>query len=54
MTNLQRYTVESSYERPDDFIPERWYSKPEMVKNQAGFAPFSSGMSEIQQMCHFD
>lgn len=31
------------YERPLDFVPERWYSKPEMVKNPRAFTPFSIG-----------
>ena len=24
-------------------MPERWYSKPEMIKHQDAFAPFSTG-----------
>jgi cytochrome P450 len=35
--------LESCFERASEFIPERWYSKPEMVKNKAAFAPFSLG-----------
>ncbi|EED20175.1 cytochrome P450, putative [Talaromyces stipitatus ATCC 10500] len=31
------------YERPYDFIPERWYSKPKMVKYAKAFAPFTIG-----------
>lgn len=41
-----RYTMgrlESSYERPDDFVPERWYSRPEMVADRKTFTPFSIG-----------
>ena len=38
---------ESMYSRPNDFIPERWYSAPEMVKCKAAFAPFSLGSSCI-------
>ncbi|KAK5736331.1 hypothetical protein LTR17_007495 [Elasticomyces elasticus] len=34
---------ESSYDQPNDFVPERWYSKPEMVKRPEAFAPFSMG-----------
>lgn len=30
-------------EKPDEFIPERWYSKGSMVKNSRAFAPFSLG-----------
>lgn len=35
--------VESCFERAEDFVPERWYSKPHMVKNKNAFAPFSIG-----------
>jgi cytochrome P450 len=41
------YTIgrqEKSFERALEFVPERWYSKPEMIKNKSGFAPFSLGM----------
>ncbi|KAL3485692.1 cytochrome P450 [Aspergillus germanicus] len=34
---------ELAYERPHDFIPERWYRSPELVKDKAAFAPFSLG-----------
>lgn len=33
----------AAYERPFDFIPERWYSDPFMIKEIAGYAPFSAG-----------
>jgi hypothetical protein len=36
--------VESCYQNADEFIPERWYSQPEMIKNKVAFAPFSLGM----------
>ena len=35
---------EVAYERPYDFLPERWYERPEMIKQSAGYAPFSTGM----------
>ncbi|KAI0109866.1 cytochrome P450 [Daldinia grandis] len=35
--------LDSSYEEPDQFIPERWTTRPEMVKDARGFAPFSQG-----------
>lgn len=44
------YTVgrlESAFERASEFIPERWYPKPGMVKKKNSFAPFSLGMSGI-------
>ena len=31
------------YPSPDTFAPERWYSKPDMVKHKDAFAPFSAG-----------
>ena len=31
------------YERPLDFVPERWYSKSDMIKYKDAFAPFSMG-----------
>ena len=34
---------EDIYSDADSFVPERWYSKPEMVKNKDAWAPFSSG-----------
>ncbi|KAL4803988.1 cytochrome P450 [Aspergillus unguis] len=35
--------LESCYEKADEFIPERWSTKPELVRNKAAFAPFSLG-----------
>ncbi|KAI1363787.1 cytochrome P450 [Xylaria arbuscula] len=32
-----------SYASPNDFIPERWYSKPESIRDSSGYAPFSVG-----------
>ncbi|KAL3447168.1 cytochrome P450 [Aspergillus insuetus] len=40
------YTIgqsELAYARPDEFIPERWYKSPELVKEKAAFMPFSAG-----------
>lgn len=34
---------ESSYVRGDEWIPERWYSQPELLKDNTGYAPFSAG-----------
>ncbi|CAD6591505.1 MAG: hypothetical protein ASARMPRED_005466 [Alectoria sarmentosa] len=41
-----RYSVfrhESAFEDPHSFIPERWYSRPELIKDQRAFAPFGVG-----------
>jgi cytochrome P450 len=32
-----------SYVRPLEFIPERWYSSPELIKNKSAFIPFALG-----------
>lgn len=29
--------------RPDEFIPERWTTRPELILNRAAFMPFSTG-----------
>ncbi|KAK5626265.1 hypothetical protein RRF57_001980 [Xylaria bambusicola] len=35
--------LSTAYEEPDYFIPERWYSRPELVKDRRAFAPFGIG-----------
>jgi cytochrome P450 len=35
--------VESAFEDPLSFIPERWYSRPEMIRDKSAFAPFGVG-----------
>ncbi|KAI1351961.1 cytochrome P450 [Xylaria sp. FL0043] len=37
------HRLESSYKSAEHFIPERWTTKPDLVKNNKGFAPFSLG-----------
>lgn len=39
--------LEANFDQPNDFVPERWYSRPEMIKNQVGYAPFSTGAYEV-------
>ncbi|KAE8152770.1 cytochrome P450 monooxygenase [Aspergillus avenaceus] len=34
---------ERSFERPNEFVPERWTTKPELIKNSSAFFPFSLG-----------
>lgn len=34
---------EDYYKNALEFVPERWYSQPEMIKNKDAFAPFSMG-----------
>ncbi|KAI2637972.1 hypothetical protein GGS26DRAFT_588344 [Hypomontagnella submonticulosa] len=38
--------LETPYEKPAEFIPERWTTKPDMVKNDHAFSPFAKGMLE--------
>ncbi|KAH7313675.1 cytochrome P450 [Stachybotrys elegans] len=43
---VPRYSVfrsEKCYEQPNSFIPERWYSKPELIKDNRAFMPFAQG-----------
>ncbi|KAH8797552.1 cytochrome P450 monooxygenase-like protein [Hyaloscypha sp. PMI_1271] len=35
--------LESCYEKPSEFIPDRWGEKPEMVRDKGVFVPFSVG-----------
>ncbi|KAI0535109.1 cytochrome P450 [Xylaria digitata] len=32
-----------SFASPNEFIPERWYSQPDLIREVSGFAPFSLG-----------
>lgn len=34
---------EEIYPNADQFLPERWYKYPELVKERSAFAPFSTG-----------
>ncbi|KAI1827403.1 cytochrome P450 monooxygenase-like protein [Xylaria intraflava] len=38
---LQR--MESAWARPQEFLPERWYSQPDLIKDKRAFTPFSTG-----------
>jgi len=42
MINLS-FIAEKSYVDPESFIPERWSTKPELIKNKNAFFPFSLG-----------
>jgi cytochrome P450 len=43
LDKADRTADESIYSQALEFVPERWYSKPEMVKHKDAFAPFSMG-----------
>ncbi|KAK4041875.1 cytochrome P450 [Parachaetomium inaequale] len=36
---------EDNYEAADEFVPERWYSRPEMIKNRDAFLTWNIGMN---------
>ena len=38
--------VESAFPRAQEFLPERWYSQPELIQDRRAFAPFSQGTSD--------
>ncbi|SPO06550.1 related to pisatin demethylase cytochrome P450 [Cephalotrichum gorgonifer] len=43
---LPVYTIQrdaANYVRPDEFIPERWYSQPELIKNKEAFFAWNIG-----------
>lgn len=40
---LTKLIVESAYDRPEEFIPERWYSQGELIRDRRAFAPFGVG-----------
>ncbi|KAL8833665.1 MAG: hypothetical protein Q9170_004151 [Blastenia crenularia] len=35
--------LESCFERPDEFLPERWCTEPDLVKDKSAFRPFGLG-----------
>lgn len=37
--------VESCYARPNEWLPERWDTQPEFVRNSKSFLPFAQGKS---------
>jgi hypothetical protein len=37
--------VPNAFKQPDDFIPERWTTRPELVLDSRAYAPFSIGTS---------
>jgi cytochrome P450 len=35
--------VPEAFQHPDEFIPERWTTRPELVLDDRAYAPFSVG-----------
>lgn len=44
-TSLLLHIAATAYKDADQFIPERWYSRPELILDKSAFSPFSLGMS---------
>jgi len=42
-----------SFDRPLEFIPERWTTRPELTKDASVFTPFSTGKCPPPPLCHF-
>lgn len=40
---------EDCFERGVEFAPERWYERPEMIRNKAAYAPFGTGKVDSSQ-----
>ncbi|KAI0017543.1 cytochrome P450 monooxygenase-like protein [Xylariomycetidae sp. FL0641] len=38
------HRMESAFSSPLEFIPERWYSRPELVLDRKAYAPFDAGV----------
>ena len=49
MTEFTR-TAGECFVRPEEFVPERWYSQPELILDKGGFAPFSLGESQLSPL----
>ena len=47
------HTASQVYHNPESFIPERWYSNPELIKERSAFAPFSTGKLALQRESAF-
>jgi tryprostatin B 6-hydroxylase len=40
---LNNYVVPAAFDDPEEFIPERWTSQPELIHDSRAYAPFSVG-----------
>lgn len=38
---------DAAYKDPESFVPERWYSKTDMVTNKTAWSPFSQGIRAV-------
>jgi cytochrome P450 len=50
MPTWQLHHDARNFVRPDEFIPERWMEKSEMVLNRSAFLPFLIGMCTVPDL----
>ena len=43
-----RTSVETAFQDPTSFIPERWTSRPELILDKRAFAPFGVGKYKLR------
>lgn len=48
--NAEFMVVETAFDNPHEFVPERWTTKRHMVKCPQAFSPFADGMSGACRM----
>ena len=41
--HVQRILVVSAWDEPHKFYPDRWYNRPDMIRDKRAFAPFGLG-----------
>ncbi|POR38861.1 Cytochrome P450 [Tolypocladium paradoxum] len=53
LTAYQHFFVIDSraFEQPNDFIPERWTTRPDLIKNRSAFIPFNTGTRKGPYAC---
>jgi cytochrome P450 len=52
IVQVPSYTVfrdERNFERATEFVPERWTTRPEMIKDRSVYIPFNTGMFKSQR-----
>jgi cytochrome P450 len=52
MPTWQLHHDPRNFEKPDEFVPERWTSKSEMIFNRGAFLPFLIGKSNPSKQVH--
>lgn len=53
LNELMNIADKRLFDHPNEFIPERWTSQPELTKDASVFHPFSMGMF-LTRLCNLD